>query len=953
MDSAIWTEKYRPNDFSEVKGQKEIVNRAKAFVKQGNMPHLLFAGPAGVGKTTLALVIAKQFFGENWRQNFLELNASDERGIDVVRNKVKDFARTKSMGDVPYRIIYLDECDALTREAQQALRRTMENYTNTCRFILSCVTPDTKILLSDDREITIKEFIDQFENNIKDKRVQNISKERTVSKEDLVLAAVTLPASSVGKKVIEITTMSGRKIKVTDDHKLLTTDGWKEAGKLTEKDKLLVYPHLEDTPSENNPNKIIDLAKFVEFLSYTEERDGLKRMNNASRFRELKSTEKEKILARINELKCLLKLGDGLTEREFEAYSVIKEKREITRKELQEKLGLTRMGINYLLPSLEKKGCIKRIRTKKTHSFIVCNSEPMILRNDAHIQKIIKKEFNQDISYQAVRQSQDLINRGRIDRVIGELKRKELLDITYNNVGKAGVLARLCGFILGDGHLVRNSIRLHFTGNKEALKAVQKDLDTLGYSNYSRIKSVELRNTIRGRMFVGKTTSFTLDSRPLSLLLQYMGIPKGDKSVTLYNVPEFVKCGTKFVKREFIRALFGCDADKPKYKKMNYEALSLRQNKAESLKENMLQYYREISKLFLDFGITSYTYIRDKGEIRTKDNAAVLTFHLTVTPNNANLQKYFSRVGYAYEDYKIKLARLSAEYLRHKLFLIESWKKKSQLAIALIDSGSGIRETARKLDVTPDFVSNQIKGKEVNLPRNHFMHVDEWIKRYRFNDLLFINEINEIKEIDEDIVMDITCHKDHNFVSNGFISHNCNYSSKIIDPIQSRCVVFRFRPLEKEEVFFIINNVAAKEGLNVDEKAKEALYQVSEGDCRRVENLMQSCAALSKNITEDDVFSISSFARPQELKQAMELALENKFIESRNKLLEVMLNYGLSGLDVIKQIQKEVWELNIDNRKKVALIDKCGEIEFRMVEGADEFVQLEALLSQFVLAGMK
>jgi replication factor C small subunit len=137
-DIAIWTEKYRPHDFEEVKGQDEIVKRAEAFVKKKNMPHLLFAGPAGVGKTTLALVIAKKLFGDRWHENFLELNASDERGIDVVRVKVKDFARTRAIGDVPFKIIYLDECDALTREAQQALRRTMENYTQTCRFILSC-----------------------------------------------------------------------------------------------------------------------------------------------------------------------------------------------------------------------------------------------------------------------------------------------------------------------------------------------------------------------------------------------------------------------------------------------------------------------------------------------------------------------------------------------------------------------------------------------------------------------------------------------------------------------------------------------------------------------------------------------------------------------------------------------------------------------------------------------
>jgi len=137
-DSSIWTEKYRPKEFSEVMGQNEIIKRVESLTKAMNIPHLLFAGPAGVGKSTLALVVVKELFKNTWRENYLELNASDERGINVVREKVKNFARTKSLGKVPFKIIFLDEADALTPEAQQALRRTMENYSSGCRFILSC-----------------------------------------------------------------------------------------------------------------------------------------------------------------------------------------------------------------------------------------------------------------------------------------------------------------------------------------------------------------------------------------------------------------------------------------------------------------------------------------------------------------------------------------------------------------------------------------------------------------------------------------------------------------------------------------------------------------------------------------------------------------------------------------------------------------------------------------------
>lgn len=138
MVSEIWTEKYRPAIFSEIVGQDNIVKKVESLTNSLNIPHLLFAGPAGIGKSSLALIIVKELFGKNWKENYLELNASDERGINVIRDKVKNFARTKSLGDVPFKIIFLDEADALTPEAQQALRRTMENYSATCRFILSC-----------------------------------------------------------------------------------------------------------------------------------------------------------------------------------------------------------------------------------------------------------------------------------------------------------------------------------------------------------------------------------------------------------------------------------------------------------------------------------------------------------------------------------------------------------------------------------------------------------------------------------------------------------------------------------------------------------------------------------------------------------------------------------------------------------------------------------------------
>jgi len=181
----------------------------------------------------------------------------------------------------------------------------------------------------------------------------------------------------------------------------------------------------------------------------------------------------------------------------------------------------------------------------------------------------------------------------------------------------------------------------------------------------------------------------------------------------------------------------------------------------------------------------------------------------------------------------------------------------------------------------------------------------------------------------------------------------CNYSSKIIEPIQSRCAIFRFKPFEKKDIFSIIDKIAKQEKLKIDEKAKQALYEVSEGDCRKLENILQSASALGKVIKEETIYSLVSFAKPKDIDLILKLALNNKFIEAKKKLMDVMLNYGLSGLDMIKQIQKEIINLDIDDEKKMKIISECGEIEFRLTEGSDEFIQLETLLAKIALLGSK
>ena len=136
--SDLWVEKHRPQSVNEIRGQPAVVQRLKIYAEQKEFPHLLFAGPPGTGKTTAAMALTKDVFGEQYRQNLLEMNASDERKLESIRTKVKQFARTSPYGGASFKIIFLDEADALTNDAQGALRRIMEQYAETCRFILSC-----------------------------------------------------------------------------------------------------------------------------------------------------------------------------------------------------------------------------------------------------------------------------------------------------------------------------------------------------------------------------------------------------------------------------------------------------------------------------------------------------------------------------------------------------------------------------------------------------------------------------------------------------------------------------------------------------------------------------------------------------------------------------------------------------------------------------------------------
>lgn len=182
---------------------------------------------------------------------------------------------------------------------------------------------------------------------------------------------------------------------------------------------------------------------------------------------------------------------------------------------------------------------------------------------------------------------------------------------------------------------------------------------------------------------------------------------------------------------------------------------------------------------------------------------------------------------------------------------------------------------------------------------------------------------------------------------------DCNYLSRIIEPIQSRCAIFKFGRLTDEDISKMLDRIAKAEKLTVEPSAMKAIVYLSEGDMRRAINILQAAAAVSRRITEKAIYEVTARTRPEEVREMAELALSGKFEEARKKLYELLIDKGLAGEDVLDQLHREIFNLELPESVKINLLEKLGEIDFRLTEGGNERIQLEALLAHFVLMGSR
>jgi len=180
---------------------------------------------------------------------------------------------------------------------------------------------------------------------------------------------------------------------------------------------------------------------------------------------------------------------------------------------------------------------------------------------------------------------------------------------------------------------------------------------------------------------------------------------------------------------------------------------------------------------------------------------------------------------------------------------------------------------------------------------------------------------------------------------------SCNYSSRIIEPIQSRCVVYRFKSLAAADITNKLTEISKLENISLDEEGLKAIIYISEGDLRKAINVLEASASIDNKVNEKSVYSVASMAKPEEIKELINLSFKQKFLEARDKLDKVLYEHGMGGEEVILQMYREIVnmpESELDSKAKIELIDKIGEFNFRLVEGANERLQLEALIAQLM-----
>ncbi|MBM3303582.1 MAG: replication factor C small subunit [Candidatus Aenigmarchaeota archaeon] len=755
-DAQVWTEKYRPKSLSEVINQKHVTERLKAWTKSGNIPNMLFAGPAGVGKTTMAVCLARDLFGSHWRENFSEFNASVTPDTPILVRKNGRISRT-----------------------------------NFGRLANGYFRGNEKYVKADDLEV-----LSLDENyRVKFKPVSLISRHRV-------------------KNVVNIK-YEGGSIRTSLNHSVIVVDREgkltsKEAGNLRKGDLLITFRD--------------DIAGKPPVLEFEQLEKPMVVWHNST-FRNPKI------------------------------------KTSIKNTELNS-------DISWLMGMYLAEGCTS-IRSSGTSGVVIFTVSHEEREVAERIGGILEDKFGLQYS---INKASSGFDRSRMTSIQVRTCNTQFSRFFYNNFyGGMGLrdatTKRVPDFMFSSDFNNKESFLKGYMG------------DACGeWGSYVRYSSRSLDNLIDiawlGRISGLDTSLFGTEAR------------------IIWKMPSFSWLKTDFVPVEPIIEMI-------KTKRIS------KNNPRYALRHQMYsKKCPRISKQAAKALLNSF-------ETTDKIKANILRF----IESSLSVVKITGIQKEEYSDYVYDVSVPGTEMF---------WGGTTPILLHNSDE--------RGIDV----VRGRIKDYAMMKPLGADFKI------------VFLDEADALTP-EAQQALRRTIEK---FSSVCRFIFSVNFSGRIIEPIQSRCAVFRFHGFSKEHVSEYLDRIVSGEKLHADADAMEAIHEVSEGDLRKATNILQTAAAMGK-ITREVVYEVVSQAKPGDVAKMLNLAVGGKFAEARKLLLDMLFRQGLSGEDIIREIHKQIFSLDISESGRARLLEKTGEFEFRLNQGGSDDIQLEALLAQFGAAKAK
>ena len=745
----VWIEKYRPQRLADVYGQEDTIERLRSYVDQDDLPHLLFSGPAGVGKTTSAVSIARELYGEGWESYFLELNASDERGIDVVRDRIKNFARSSFAPDHGHTLVFLDEADSL------------------------CLPPGTEVVTGYPSSPEVKPIEEVDPDGESIPSVDFETNEIQPDNGQLVDSGVA--------DFFDVELADGREIQASITHPFFVVG---EDGRLIEKELGELEPgdEIAEFKDEIGVSQcdICDEWTAGRFCSLECKNEGHSREmrgdGNPMYGTEWSDERRQKIVEKLSDGRFA---GENNPNHGGQFHGVhVWEMDKETVERCREQLSEMRAGTSW---------------------------EDWVVEADA---EQVKAEIGQACA--------------EWWEGLDDAERERLIEKQVENTDYP-----VCD-ISGDNNPMRDP---------EVAQKVAEAL-TDHDPNWENVRYCEdLGHAVRSDWEYEVATALQ------DAGVEYEYEPTFELSDSVY-LPDF-RVGDTVIEVKGVASLWG------------------RHEKVEE---------------FLDLYGDEYDFVVvGDGDL----------------PHDEHYEK-------------------------------------DEFEPAFVADGG--RQPVST--VTIERIEYSHRGKAYNISMEGTPN------------FLLANGVLTHNTDDAQAALRRTMEQ---FSDNTRFILSCNYSSKIIDPIQSRCAVFRFSPLSDEAIAGQIRDIAAAEGIELTDEGLDALVYAADGDMRRAINNLQGVATTSGPVEADDVYQITATARPEEIESMVADAIAGDFAKARATLDRLLTETGIAGGDVIDQLHRSAWEFDLSERETVRLLERIGEADYRITEGANERVQLEALLAELAL----